>query len=225
LTRFANEPLALPRWLANNQNMADGDDLIRAQSGDREAFGRLVRTHYRRIYSCVAHILGNHSDADDAAQEAFLRAYVGLGGFDGRSEFSTWLYRIAINTALNFRRKGRATAATAAAGAHQVNHLGGRPEALANQPHNPAEQLQIDADLKRVLSKVCELSPSLRVTLVLTTVEQLSHKQVAEILNVPEGTVAWRVNEARRMLRVALSDAGSEKSAVASNLSQSEPKV
>lgn len=205
--------------------MADGDDLKRAQTGDREAFGRLVRTHYRRIYSCVAHILGNHSDADDAAQEAFLRAYVGLAGFDGRSEFSTWLYRIAINTALNFRRKGRATTATATAGANQVSHLGGRPEALAAQPTNPAEQLQIDADLKRVLGKVCELSPTLRVTLILATVEQLSHKQVSEILDVPEGTVAWRVNEARRMLRIALTETGSENSDATSNFSQSEPKV
>ncbi len=205
--------------------MADGDDLKRAQTGDREAFGRLVRTHYRRIYHCVAHILGNHSDADDATQEAFLRAYIGLAGFDGRSEFSTWLYRIAINTALNFRRKGRAALATATAGAQQVNHLGGRPEALANQPNNPAEQLQIDADLKRVLSKVCELSASLRVTLVLTTVEQLSHKQVSDILSIPEGTVAWRVNEARRMLRLALADDGGEKSDAKSNFAQSEPKV
>ena len=205
--------------------MADGDDLKRAQTGDREAFGRLVRTHYRRIYSCVAHILGNHSDADDAAQEAFLRAYVGLAGFDGRSVFLTWLYRIAINTALNFRRKGRATTATAAAGADQVNHLGGRPEALAAKPNNPAEQLQIDADFKRVLTKVCELSPTLRVTLVLATVEQLSHKQVSEILEIPEGTVAWRVNEARRMLRIALTDTGGEISDASSNFSQSEPKV
>ena len=205
--------------------MADGDDLTRAQAGDRDAFGRLVRTHYRRIYSCVAHILGNHSDADDAAQEAFLRAYVGLAGFDGRAEFSTWLYRIAINTALNFRRKGRAVAATATAGAQQVHHLGGRPEALANQPTNPGEQMQIDADFKRVLAKVCELSPSLRVTLILTTVEQLSHKQVSEILNIPEGTVAWRVNEARRMLKASLADMGSEKSDTTSNFTQSEPKV
>ncbi len=225
MTRFANESLALPGWVANNYTMADGDDVKRAQTGDRAAFGRLVRTHYRRIYSCVAHILGNHSDADDATQEAFLRAYVGLASFDGRSEFSTWLYRIAINTALNFRRKGRASAATASAGAQQVNHLGGRPEALANQPNNPAEQLAIEADLKRVLSKVCELSPTLRVTLVLAAVEQLSHKQVSEILGVPEGTVAWRVNEARRMLRIALADAGCEKIDPTSNFSQSEPKI
>ncbi len=205
--------------------MAEADDLVRAKSGDREAFGRLVRTHYRRIYSCVAHILGAHNDADDAAQEAFMRAYVGLPAFDGRSEFATWLYRIAINTALNFRRKAKAINATADVAGKQVGHVGGRPEALASQVVTPIDQLNVEADLRKVLTKVCELSATLRVTLILTTVEELSHNQVAEILGIPEGTVAWRVNEARRLLRIGLGEADSEKNDPTSNFSQAVPKV
>src|ERR1700733_10624108 len=82
-------------------------DLDLARQGDREAFGRLVRRHQRRVYAATLHILGNHSDADGAAQDAFVRAYRGLATFDGRADFFTWLYRIAVNTALNALRSGK----------------------------------------------------------------------------------------------------------------------
>src|SRR6476619_4965210 len=82
--------------------MGDEDpDLDLARRGDREAFGRLVRRHQRRVYSAALHILGNHSDADDVTQETFVRAFRGLASFDGRADFFTWLYRITINTSLN----------------------------------------------------------------------------------------------------------------------------
>src|SRR6478736_7705467 len=88
--------------------MCDEDpDLDRARNGDREAFGRLVRRHHRRVYAATLHILGNHSDADDATQEAFVRAFRGLTSFDGRADFFTWLYRITINTSLNALRAGK----------------------------------------------------------------------------------------------------------------------
>ncbi len=173
----------------------EDDDLERARRGDRDAFGRLVRRHQRRVYAAALHILGNHSDADDATQEAFVRAYRGLGSFDGRADFSTWLYRIAVNTALNALRSGGAEAA----------HVGGRPEALGQAEPSPAQQAQDAGEVARVLEAVTQLSPALRVTLVLATIEELPHKQIAEILEIPEGTVAWRVNEARRLLKLRLS--------------------
>ena len=96
--------------------MADEDpDLDRARQGDREAFGRLVRRHQRRVYAAALHILGNHSDADDVTQETFVRAYRGLATFDGRADFFTWLYRITVNTALNALRSDKRGAALAAA--------------------------------------------------------------------------------------------------------------
>ena len=88
--------------------MGDEDpDLGRAREGDREAFGRLVRRHQRRVYAAALHILGNHSDADDATQETFVKAFRGLPQFDGRADFFTWLYRITVNTALNTLRGGK----------------------------------------------------------------------------------------------------------------------
>lgn len=194
--------------------MGDEDpDLDRARTGDHEAFGRLVRRHQRRVYATALHILQNHSDADDATQETFVRAYKGLSTFDGRSDFFTWLYRITVNTALNALRGGKRGAALAHRGGTEAAHVGGRPESLGQESNDPAQQSQRSAEVQRVLEAIAELSPSLRVTIVLATIEELPHKQIAEILEIPEGTVAWRVNEARRLLRAKL--AGEEPKAAA----------
>ncbi|HEY1557525.1 MAG TPA: sigma-70 family RNA polymerase sigma factor [Kofleriaceae bacterium] len=185
--------------------MGDEDpDLDRAREGDREAFGRLVRRNHRRVYAATLHILGNHSDADDATQETFVRAYRGLASFDGRADLSTWLYRVAINTALNTLRGGKRGAALAEKSGTEAAHVGGRPEALGRTSDDPAQKTARSAEVVRVLEAIAELSPTLRVTLVLATIEELPHKQIAEILEIPEGTVAWRVNEARRLLRARL---------------------
>jgi RNA polymerase sigma-70 factor (ECF subfamily) len=182
----------------------EADDLDRARRGDRDAFGRLVRRHQRRMYAAALHILGNHSDADDATQEALVRAYRGLATFDGRADVFTWLYRIAVNTALNALRSGKRGAALSQRSGAEAAHVGGRPEALGQGAATPAEQAQQTGEVARVLEAVAQLSPALRVTIVLATIEELPHKQIAEILDVPEGTVAWRVNEARRLLRLRL---------------------
>jgi RNA polymerase sigma-70 factor, ECF subfamily len=185
--------------------MGDEDpDLQGARSGDREAFGRLVRRHHRRVYATALHILGNHSDADDATQESFVRAFKALESFDGRADFFTWLYRITVNTALNSLRGGKRGAALSQRSGQEAAHVGGRPEALGQSAPDPAQKAQHGAEVTRVLEAISELSPSLRVTLVLATIEDLPHKQIAEILEIPEGTVAWRVNEARRLLRQRL---------------------
>jgi RNA polymerase sigma-70 factor (ECF subfamily) len=182
----------------------EGDDLARARTGDRTAFGALVRRYQRRVYATALHILGNHGDADDVTQETFVRAYRGVKQFDGRSDFFTWLYRITVNTALNHVRSNKRVGALVDAGSTEVDHAGGRPEALGVPHRTPAEQMSLSQDVIRVLEAIAGLSPPLRVTLVLATVEQLPYKQIAEILEVPEGTIAWRVNEARRILRERL---------------------
>jgi len=183
----------------------EDDDLDKARRGDRDAFGRLVQRHQRRVYAAALHILGNHSDADDVTQETFVRAYRGLASFDGRADFFTWLYRITINTALNALRSEKRGAQLSQRGGAEVQHVGGRPEALGDRVRTPAQHAQQSSDVARVLAAVAGLSESLRVTLVLATVEELPHKLIAEILEIPEGTVAWRVNEARRLLRQRLS--------------------
>jgi RNA polymerase sigma-70 factor (ECF subfamily) len=182
----------------------ESDLLARARQGDATAFGALVRLHQRRVYAAALHVTGNHSDADDVTQEAFVRAYRGLASFDGRSDFFTWLYRIAVNTALNRLRSSRRATALATAGAAEAAQVGGRPEGLGAPRLLPDEMAALGEQVRATLTAMAELSPPLRVTLVLATVEGLGHKQISEILDIPEGTVAWRVNEARRILRERL---------------------
>src|SRR5215831_18759055 len=161
--------------MADEDDDLEDDDVDRARRGDRIAFGRLVRRHQRRVYAAALHILGNHSDADDVTQEAFVRAYRGLGSFDGRADFFTWLYRIAVNTALNALRSGKRGAALHDRSGAEAAHLGGRPEALGQGGRSPAQSTEDTAEVARVLDAVAELSPALRVTLVLATIEELPH--------------------------------------------------
>lgn len=175
----------------------DAPHLAAAKAGDKQAFSRLVEKYKRRVYATALHITGNHSDADDVAQDAFVKAYRHLGSFDGRADFFTWLYRITINTGLNHLRS-RKRSERLAAGEEQMERLAAAPDL---RQRTPEEWAQLQDRLRFVLEQVCQLSPVLRVTLVLATVEQLPYRQIAEILDVPEGTVAWRVNEARRQLR------------------------
>jgi RNA polymerase sigma-70 factor (ECF subfamily) len=190
-----------------------GDDaavLARAKRGDRSAFGTLVRKYQRRVFATALHITGNHGDADDVAQEAFVRAYRGLKSFDGRSDLFTWLYRITVNTALNHLRSRKRVNAIAKAGAEEVEVDGGRPESLGAKSRTPAEWAELSERVRMVLEQVSGLSPTLRVTLILATVQGLPYKQIAEILEIPEGTVAWRVNEARKQLRAKVAEYDSD---------------
>jgi RNA polymerase sigma-70 factor (ECF subfamily) len=188
--------------------MPDDPALIAsAMGGDQRAFADLVRKYQRRVFGIALHITGNRSDADDVAQDTFVKAYRHLGDFDGRADFFTWLYRIAVNTALNLLRGHKRSDRLGQAGA--AEGAGARPErAGSDHERTPREWLEVGERLRRVLVEIAGLSPVLRVTLVLATVEQLPYKRIAEIMEVPEGTVAWRVNEARKQLRDRLHEPG-----------------
>jgi RNA polymerase sigma-70 factor (ECF subfamily) len=181
--------------------------LKRAQQGDREAFGQLVRTHQRRVYACAVQMLTSSSAAEDATQETFIRAYRAIGRFDGRSKLSTWLHRICVNVCLNAIRSGKRKQASdiddprTAEPVADPNHHGIDPE-------RAAEEAQLRARLIRALD---DLSDSLRTTVVLVLIQGVSHQEAAEVLGCPEGTIAWRIHEARRRLRSALFEESSER--------------
>ena len=185
--------------LPYSASMSDDAELIAAaKRGDRKAFSDLVVKYQRRVYLAALHVTGNHSDADDVAQETFVKAFRHIAGFDGRSDIFTWLYRIAVNTALNQLRSQKRADRLVRDPDGEEGPVGERVDPAQRTPR---EWVEIGDRLRQVLEQVCELSPVLRVTLVLATVEQLPYKRIAEIMEVPEGTVAWRVNEARRQLR------------------------
>jgi RNA polymerase sigma-70 factor (ECF subfamily) len=175
----------------------DSDDIRRAKSGDREAFGELVRRYHRRVYATAFRVVGSHADADDLSQEAFLRAFRALPTFDGRSDFFTWLYRIVVNLALNHLRQQKR---------HRTAPLddGRLPQGWDRGGTDLRSQAEAKDLCARVGAVLATLSPTLRITMILAVVEEMPHKVVAEILGCSEGTVAWRVNQARKLLRQRL---------------------
>lgn len=176
----------------------DRDLVDRAREGDQAAFGELVTRHQQRIHRLAVNMLRDSADAEDVTQETFIRAYRAIERFDGRSEPYTWLYRIAINLSLN-RIRSRKSARTS----HDTDDpkLDGvlvetRPEAA--DPGASAQRKELYAALEAGIDK---LSETLRTTLILVCIDGRSHEEVSSILGAPEGTIAWRVHEARRKLK------------------------
>ena len=182
----------------------DRELITAAREGDAEAFGLLIRRHQRRVYRLAVHLLKSGAEAEDVTQDTFVRAYGALDRFDGRSEPFTWIYRICVNLSLNALRSRKTRRASSPEDP--------RIEALLidNRPAagSPARS-SADKQLGRALVEgIDELSDTLRTTLVLVCIDGLSHAEAGEVLGCPEGTIAWRVHEARKKLRGMLSERG-----------------
>lgn len=176
----------------------DRDLVERAKNNDAEAFGQLVRRHQPRIHRLAVHMLRDRAEAEDVSQETFIRAYRALARFDGRSEPYTWFYRITINLSLN-RIRSRKTARNT----HDTDDPRLDAVLVDKTPEtgDPAVRAQRQ-ELYRTLTKgIDQLSDTLRTTLILVCIDGLSHEDVAQVLGAPEGTIAWRIHEARRKLK------------------------
>ncbi len=186
---------------SSGEAAAREEALLRAaQRGDRRAFGQLVRLHRPRIVALGLQLTGCRQDAEDVAQETFLRAWRHLASFQGRSAFGTWLYRIAVRRALSLRSS--ATQRLVRAVPPDDPRL--RAAVAVDAGSDPQRALQLRDQYAALLGAFDALSGPLRATVALTVLHGLSHAEAAEVLGVREGTVAWRVHEARRRLREAL---------------------
>jgi len=176
----------------------DRELVDRAREGDAQAFGQLVRRHQQRIHRLAMHLLRDRAEAEDVVQETFLRAYRALARFDGRSEPYTWFYRITINLSLNTIRSRKSRRTSTEGDDGRLDSLRGAQPPDASAPPADAARHQ----LYRALAQgIDELSETLRTTLVLVCIDGRSHEEAAAILGAPEGTIAWRVHEARRKLK------------------------
>ena len=154
----------------------DRQAIAACQQGEREAFDRLVERYQRDVYRLCYRYVNNHQDANDMAQDVFLKAYRAIGRFRGDSSFSTWLYRIAVNTCLNFRAARRVP----------QDELS---DQIADGGASAAERLhqaQRSAEVRRAVSRLPEKQ---RATLILKIYQDLTHEEVAGILGSSVGTV------------------------------------
>ena len=170
--------------------------------GESEAFATLVRRHQRRVFGLLLRMLGNREEAEDAAQDTFLNLHRHGHRFRHESRFSTFVYRVAVNAALNRRRSlgRRRSQSDSFSEAQALGHLGPRAEA------DPERALAGDELRTRLGRELLALPEALRAPVVLFDVEGLSYGEIAEVLEVAEGTVKSRIHRARQTLRARLAD-------------------
>ena len=184
---------------------AEAAELVaRAKAGDSTAFDELVRKYRARVYSLALHLTGQASDADDITQDAFLKAYHKLPEFEGRSEFFTWIYRITLHRALNAKRDRKRRRVVPLDDPRLVAAV------AVDADGDPERAAQLRDRYRALLEAFDQLTPLLQTTVVLTTLQGLSYKEAAVVLDTTEGTIAWRIHEARRKMSAYLEslDAG-----------------
>ena len=167
--------------------------VTKAQSGDRNAFSELVRIHAQGVLNVIYRMCGNMQVAEDAAQETFIQAWLKLQSYRPQASLKNWLYRIAINTAIDMLRK-------------EKRILPGEIEDLNLRDSEPGPEM-IAANSERaevVQAAVLALPDASRAVLVLREFEGLSYQEIAESLEIPVGTVMSRLNYARKLLREKL---------------------
>ena len=184
----------------------DDLDLVHAtQRGDVSAFEELVERYDRRLFRLAEHITHNREDAQDAVQEAFLKAFEHVGDFRERSQFSTWLIRITVNQALMKVRKRRTTKEAPLDEDFQAGE-DVFPREVADWAPSPEELYRV-SELRDILINALEgLRPILRTVFVLRDIEELSIDQTAEILHLTPSAVKARLWRARLQLREILSE-------------------
>jgi len=193
--------LMLFAWVRRElMDREDGEIVDLVRSGDVDAYGVLVTRYQRRLYHVVRRMVGRHEDADDIAQEAFVKAFEALERFDTSRSFYTWLCRIGMNAAINLSDKYKRRA---------TDSLDERYEATGFEP-------PVDADasaraerkeLKGAIERAVRVLPEgMRQVFVLRTFDELSYDEIAETLGIARGTVMSRLSRARERVQASLAE-------------------
>ncbi len=184
----------------HEQELSDAELVRRARAGVPAAFAELVSRYQDRVFNTCYRMCHNHADALDLTQSTFLRALEGLGRFQGRARFYTWLFRIAVNLVSSHRR----------AASRRTHHSLDGEQCTASPAGDharcvsgPAEQRELEG---RVALALEQLDDEFRVAVVLKDIEGMDYAAIAEILEVPIGTVKSRVHRGRLTLRDLLAD-------------------
>lgn len=178
------------------------DELLveRAKRGDVEAFEKLISQHEKTVYNIAFRLTGNHEDASDVAQEAFIRAYSSLADFRGDSSFATWLYRIVNNACLDELRRRKRQKVTYLD--QTVEMEDGEVSRQIADPSDGPEQALERVELRRAVQEsILQLDEEYRVVLVMRELLGYSYNEIAEALDLNLGTVKSRLSRARGALK------------------------
>jgi RNA polymerase sigma-70 factor (ECF subfamily) len=187
--------------------LGDGELVALARRGEAGAFGEIMRRNNRRLFRAARSVLRDDAEAEDAVQEAYVRAFQGLAGFRGEAGLSTWLTRIVLNEALGRLRRRRATVGPEAVEVAQQGGGGGArilmfPTAqMGGDPEGAAARREVRRLLEEAID---ELPEAFRIVLVMRDVDGTSVEETAEVLGLRSETVRTRLHRARGRLRVAL---------------------
>jgi RNA polymerase sigma-70 factor (ECF subfamily) len=172
-------------------NLDELDWIACAQQGDRQAFGELVELHRPGVLNVVYRMCGDSQLAEEAAQEAFIRAWQNIGRYNPRFAFRNWVYRIALNIAIDALRRRTETIALEA-------------EPVVADAEGPEASLERKEQVEQVRQAVLGLPPASRTVLILREYEGMTYQEIAEALEIPAGTVMSRLNYARSQVRQVL---------------------
>ena len=185
--------------------MLEGDLVKRARRGDLAAYDELVQRYQRRIYATIYHMTANHEDANDLAQDSFIKAFQALKSFRGGSSFYTWIYRIAVNKTINFlkQRKNKHHFSLNDLDFNTENN----PDLVALISHKtPHREVGLSELQKKLNEALMKLSEPHRMVVVLHDVQGQSHDEIAEIMDCNIGTVRSRLFYARQQLQGYLAE-------------------
>jgi RNA polymerase sigma-70 factor (ECF subfamily) len=173
--------------------------VARAKAGEQQAFDALYRRYRRRIFALALHLSGSDSDADDIAQDVFVRAFKALDQFEGRSEFFTWVYRLTVNCALDARRARNRRSESS------IDEHDPRIERAleVDARGNPQRAAELRQTYMRALRALDGLPSEMRTTVVLVALQGLSNAEAAVVQGCSRGTIAWRLHEGRKRLAEA----------------------
>jgi len=182
--------------------VSDDSRLIeQALAGQADAFGELVRKYQDRLFRTMVHLMGHREDARDVVQEAFVQAFVKLESFRGGSAFYTWLYRIAFNLAASHGRRRRPSGS--------IDEARERRGIEPSDPNpGPEAHLQQQQHCQQVRCAIARLDEEFRAVIVLRELEGCAYETIAEMLDIPIGTVRSRLHRGRLQLKQGLIDRG-----------------
>lgn len=194
---------------AESRIASDLELVLRAQAGDTEAFGALVERNRRAVFRAALAALRSADEADEVAQDTFVTAFEKLGHFRGEAAFRTWLLAIAWRKAIDRRKRlTRWFQRLAPTPRHDEGQEADVSERLPSNAPSQEDAL-VSADLqRRVKTLIASLPPKLRDALLLAGSGEHSYDEIAAMLNIPTGTLKWRVSEARRVLKQKLAASG-----------------